>query len=110
MTAPASPSHGEATEGWPVFYVRTSLDGVRNPLRAGHLFPHQDRRLIRGWAAAYGVEDGERRPWGLLPFVTTLVAPSQLVADQIVAQGLHIADARKLLGLEPAAAKKGRAA
>lgn len=85
----------EDEDGVPLYFATRDLGG-RNRLTAGELFPHQDKRLVRGYAEAYGVADGDRRPWDQLPFVATVVLPAAL-AQQVVAQNLSLEEARMLL-------------
>jgi hypothetical protein len=102
---PPPPEPEPVVEAWPIFWVRTSLDGCRNPLRAGDLWEEQDKRWIRMWGSAFGLSDDEtrQRPFHLLPFVETLTAPSKAVADHIIKERMRIDEARRYLGI-----KKGR--
>lgn len=103
VPAPPAPERPRVTplvEAWPLHFVKISLDGVRNPLRAGDLFESQDKRTIRGWGSCFGLTDAEvqQLPFTRLPFVATLVAPTRAAADQIVRTGMTLEEARRFLG------------
>jgi hypothetical protein len=81
-----------ADQVYPVFYVAKDLHAPRVTLKAGTLWDPQDRRGIRGWSEAFGVKD-DGRPWHELPFVTTVVAPTWDVANEIVSRGMRLDEA-----------------
>ena len=98
---PPPPEPEPIVEAWPIYFCRTSLDGVRNPLKAGQLFPAQDKRDVRLWAQAFGMTDeaARQRPFSLLPFVTVVCAPTRSLADKIVADNMSLDEARRFLNV-----------
>lgn len=93
----------DADDVLPVHFVRRALEG-RRPLQAGEPFPHQDRRLIRGYSEAYGHPD-DGRPWSELDFVTTIALPRDL-ANRVLVLGLALEEARSLLRRRAESEKK----
>ncbi len=83
---------------WPVLFAAQALDAPRMKIRPGQLFWSQDKRDIRGLGLGYGIEDAMTRDFSELPYVETLLA-SQAEAQEIIAKGQHITEAKKFVGI-----------
>ena len=85
-------------DAWPLYFAKESLDALRIKLKAGQVFPMQDKFIIRGYGRAYGVPDADRVSFGDLPYVQVLNVGTEDLARQIVERNLTFKDAKKLVG------------
>jgi hypothetical protein len=83
-------------ESWPLYFAKKALETPRLKIKEGQLFPFQDKFVIKGYARGYGAD--ESLPFGELPYVIVLQGGEEIVAKQIVALGLNLRDAKKLVG------------
>jgi hypothetical protein len=84
-------------EIWPLYFAKKALDAKRVKFKEGQPFPLQDKFTIRGYARAYGVENGDAVPFGELPYVQVLNVGAEDVAKHILDRNLSFRDAKKLV-------------
>ena len=82
---------------WPIYYAKRDLDARRVQLKAGDLFPLQNKAYIRGLGPSYLVDDADRRPFASLDYVETLNVGSEEMARMIQQQGLKLPEAKRSL-------------
>lgn len=82
---------------WPMHFAARALDARRLKLAVGDPFPLQDRNVIRGYGAAYGVADAATKPWSELGYVVTVDVASEEMAKRIRETNLKLKDVRALL-------------
>lgn len=77
---------------WPVYFATQDIPGVR-PVRAGELFPVQEKNTIRGYGLALGIPDAWDRPFADLPYVAVVDIDAD-AAHQVQARKLTLEQAR----------------
>ena len=66
-------------------------------LKAGAVFPWQDKRMIRGVGASFGVPDAVDRSWADLDYVATVNVYTEDQRRSIVERNLSLQAVRQML-------------
>ena len=82
---------------WPLYFAKRPLQAKRIALKRGDVFPIQSKSYVRGLAAAYGLSDADRVPFGSLDYVETVDVRTQETAVHVIERGLNVEQTRRLL-------------
>ena len=89
------------TSGWPMYFLARAprVAGRRLVgLTAGDAWPWQDKRIIRGFGASFGVGDAMDRAWADLDYVATINVDNEDMRRSIIERGMNLQAAQRMLG------------
>lgn len=84
--------------GWPLLFARRDLKSPNLTIRKGEPFPFQDMRVLRGFGAAFGVDDAFTCPAEQLDYIEIVDVGTQFMQRRVMHEGLTASAVKKLLG------------